>query len=259
MYLETWNAGEADPDRAKRLAIGYAAGLLLFAGIALLAARLSGAIQPPPPEEEVVDVKLATRVPEAPPPAPEPAPAPPPPPAEAPAPRPAAPRRPALVAPTAVPTEAPAEADPSEAKASDEGTYDEPGGAPGGVPGGVPGGTGTAAVTAAPPPPPPPPPPPQPKGPIHLPENGTPPVALSNPQPSVPEAALSAGIEATVVVRFVVTETGEVTNVTIVRGHPLFNDTVLATVKAWRYKPAIAEGRPVSVWRTVPFRFKAKR
>ena len=35
MHLETWNAGEADPDRAKRLAIGYAAGLLLFAGIAM--------------------------------------------------------------------------------------------------------------------------------------------------------------------------------------------------------------------------------
>ncbi|WP_437661496.1 energy transducer TonB [Sorangium sp. So ce1182] len=256
MHLETWSAGEADPDRARRLAIGYAAGLLLFAGIALFAARLSGAIKPPPPEEEVVDVKLATRLPEAPPAAA--APAPPPPAAEAPAPRAAAPRRPALVAPTAVPREAPAEADPGQAKASDDETYGEPGGAPGGVPGGVPGGTGTA-VAAAPPPPPPPPPPPSPKGPIHLPENATPPVALSNALPPIPEAARSAGIEATVVVRFVVTEAGEVTNVTIVRGHPLFNDVVLATVKAWRYRPAIHEGRPVSTFKTVRIPFKAKR
>ncbi|WP_437730319.1 energy transducer TonB [Sorangium sp. So ce1335] len=257
MHLETWNAGEADPDRAKRLAIGYAAGLLLFAGIALTAARLSGAIQPPPPEEEVVDVKLAARIPEAPPPAP----APPPPAAEAPAPRPAAaaPRRPALVAPTAVPTEAPPEADPGEAKASEDETYGEPGGAPGGVPGGVPGGAGTAVEATPAPPPPPPPPPPQPKGPIHLPENATPPVALSNALPPIPEAARSAGIEATVVVRFVVTETGEVTNVTIVRGHPLFNDAVLGTVKTWRYRPAIHEGRPVSTFKTVRIPFKAKR
>jgi len=256
MHLETWNAGEADPERAKRLALGVAAGLLLFAAIGLAAARLSGAIAPPPPEEEVVEVKLATQVPEAPPVAP--APAPPPPAAEAPAPRPTAPGRPALVAPTAVPSEAPAEADPSQAKASDDDTYGEPGGAPGGVPGGVPGGTGTAAV-AAPAPPPPPPPPPQPKGPIHLPENATPPVAISNSLPPIPEAARSAGIEATVVVRFVVTETGEVTNVTIVRGHPLFNDVVLATVKTWRYRPAIHEGRPVSTFKTVRIPFKAKR
>ncbi|KYF65975.1 energy transducer TonB [Sorangium cellulosum] len=257
MHLETWNAGEADPERAKRLAIGYAAGLLLFAGIALSAARLSGAIRPPPPEEDVVDVKLAARIPEAPPVAA--APPPPPPAAEAPAPRAAAPRRAALVAPSAVPKEAPPEADPSEATPSDDDTYGEPGGAPGGVPGGIPGGMGTAGVAAPPPPPAPPPPAPQPRGPIHLPENATPPVALSCAPPVPPEAALSAGVEATVAVRFVVTETGEVTNVTIVRGHPLFNDAVLAAMKACRYKPAISDGRPVSVWRTVPFRFKAKR
>ena len=74
-----------------------------------------------------------------------------------------------------------------------------------------------------------------------------------------PEAALSAGVEATVVVRFVVTETGEVTNVTLVRGHPLFNAVVLATVKTWRYRPAVHEGRPVSTFKTVRIPFKAKR
>lgn len=61
------------------------------------------------------------------------------------------------------------------------------------------------------------------------------------------------------VVRFVITEAGNVTNVSILRGHPLFNDAVLATVKAWRFKPAIHEGRPVSVFKTVRIPFKARR
>ncbi|HSN97633.1 MAG TPA: energy transducer TonB, partial [Candidatus Nanopelagicales bacterium] len=107
--------------------------------------------------------------------------------------------------------------------------------------------------------PPPPPPPPKPKGPTRLTEEMTPPVAISQPRPAVPEAARSAGVEATVVVKFVITETGQVTNVQVVRGHPLFDAAVLATVRTWRFKPALdRDGRPVSIVKTVRIPFKAK-
>ena len=51
---------------------------------------------------------------------------------------------------------------------------------------------------------------------------------------------------------------GKVTGVTIVRGHPLFDAVVLSTVRGWRYRPALADGKPVSVSKTVPIRFSIK-
>jgi protein TonB len=83
-------------------------------------------------------------------------------------------------------------------------------------------------------------------------------VALSNAQPAYPEQARKDGIEATVVVKFVVTESGDVTNVTVVRGHPMFDAVVLATVRGWRYKPAIFEGRPIRVFRVARIPFKLR-
>jgi protein TonB len=86
----------------------------------------------------------------------------------------------------------------------------------------------------------------------------TPPQAISTPQPAYPADARTQGITATVVVKFVVTETGEVTNVTVVRGHPMFDAAVLAAVRTWRYKPALAAGRPVPVTKSVRIPFTIK-
>ncbi len=253
MNIDAWSLSDEDPGRAKRLAIGYAVGvaLILVAGGSLAAIR---AEEPPPAEDEVIDVKLAASV-EAPPPKPPPL-------VEAPkAPSGPAPRK-AIVAPTAVPTEAPPESDkpPPPRSATDE-YADGKGGVVGGVAGGT--GTGTVAVAAAPPPPPPPPaapppPPPKAKGPVSLPENATPAVAVSTPAPPYPAGAKADGITATVVVRFDIGESGEVSNVVIVRGHPLFDAVVLATVRTWRYRPAVFEGRPLAVTKSVRIPFTIK-
>ena len=93
---------------------------------------------------------------------------------------------------------------------------------------------------------------------MQLPENASAPVVLSNPMPAYPEAARKASVEAIVVVKFVVTESGEVTSVSIVRGHPLFDATVLSAMRSWRYKPAMADGRPIAVYRVFKFPFKLK-
>ena len=71
-------------------------------------------------------------------------------------------------------------------------------------------------------------------------------------------ASPAKGIEATVVVKFVVTESGDVTGVTIVRGHPMFDAAVLAAVRSWRYQPAMFEGRPIRVYRVARIPFKLK-
>ena len=257
MNIDAWSLGDDDPGRAKRLAIGYAVGVALILVAGGVGATLRAAPEPAA-EEEVIDVKLAPSV------APEPPKPPPPPIAEAPKAPPSGPApRKAIVAPTAVPTEAPPESDKPPPPRSGEDEYaDGKGGVVGGVAGGT--GTGTVAVAAAPPPPPPapppppPPPPPRAQGPIALPENATAPVALATPAPQYPAGAKADGITATVVVKFVVSETGEVTNVAIVRGHPLFDAVVLAAVRTWRYQPAVFEGRPVAVFKNVRIPFTIK-
>lgn len=252
----TWHLDTHDPTHVKRLAIGYAVGVAFVVVSIGVAATVRATVLPKEEEEQVVDVKLAAT---AEPPKPQP---PPPPPPEAPkaqAPPGPAPRK-AIVAPTAVPTEAPPESDKPVKPNRGQDEYAD---GKGGVIGGVAGGTGTALAPPPPAPssaapPPPPPPPPKPQGPVALTEDMTPPSALATPAPPYPADARSQGVEATVVVRFTISESGEVQNPTIVRGHPLFDAIVLQTVKSWRYKPASLDGKPVSVAKTVRIPFSIK-
>jgi periplasmic protein TonB len=259
MNVDAWGLVEEDRGRQRRLAIGYAAGVLVIGALVGVAATVKAAA-PPREEEEVLDVKLA-KAPEPPPPAPPPPP--PPTPVEA-KPKPVGPiARKAIVAPTAVPTEAPPESDkPAKPPTGPDEYADGKGGKKGGIAGGdpngvangAPGGTGTAPAVV------PPPPPPAPKGPIAVTEDMTPASPVSTPDPPVPAEARSQGISATVVVRFTITESGAVTNVTIARGsHPLLDPVILAAVRSWRYKPALsADGRPVATRKTKVFRYNFK-
>jgi protein TonB len=259
MNVDAWGIAEEDTERSKRLAIGYAAGVALIVCLVGVAATVRAASEPKE-QDEVIDVKLATTAP-----APPPPPPPPPEPAKA---RPAPAARKAIIAPTAVPTEAPPESDKPVKPATGPDDYaDGKGGKRGGVAGGDPNGVvggvlgGTGSAVPAPPPPPPPTPPPPPPGPVAVTEDMTPASAVSTPDPPVPDEARSQGISATVVVRFTITETGAVTDVTVVRGsHSLLDPVIIATVKGWRYKPALtSDGRPVASKKTKTFRFNFKQ
>ena len=245
MDLTGWNVSSRDPGHGRRLAFGYATGVTVFAVALLGASKVHGA-PATHQDEDLVDVALVATVDEAPPPVVQ---APPP---QAATPVAAMPRA-AIVAPTVVPTEAPPESDkPAKVTSADDEYADGKGGVVGGVAGGV--GTGPLPDAA----PTPPPPPPRPSGPINLPEDATPPEAITNAQPAYPEDARRDGVEATVVVKFVVGEGGEVTNVSIMRGHPLFDAAVLAAVRSWRYRPAMFQGHPIQVYRVARIPFKLK-
>jgi periplasmic protein TonB len=241
-----WAPDAVDAARTKRLSTGIVVGLGVLTVLGVGAARIKAA---PVEKDESVDVKLVASAPEEkPPPPPPPPPVPP-------------PEHPKVVEPPKQATPPPpTPEEPPGPPGDGPGKPGEEGHAPGG------GGTGTGPARPAPPPPPPiesappppPPPPPKPQGPVQLPEDGVAPVAISNPAPGVPEEARKQGIEATVVVKFVVTESGSVTNVTIVRGHPLLDEVVLAIVKTWKYKPALVDGKPTAVYRTAKFPFRLK-
>ena len=63
-----------------------------------------------------------------------------------------------------------------------------------------------------------------------------------------PEAALAAGVEGRVLVRYDVTEEGRVVNVTVEVAEPpgVFEAAALAAVRSWRFKPAAEAGRVVA-------------
>jgi TonB family protein len=76
------------------------------------------------------------------------------------------------------------------------------------------------------------------------------PVLVSEDRPRYPPAAQRAGIEGSVVVSAVVTETGVIGPVTIVRASPRglgFEDEALRFVRTRRYRPATRQGVPVRV------------
>jgi protein TonB len=164
-----------------------------------------------------------------------------------------------LRAPDAVPDARPDEADPSHdvVEVADGTGSGDPGGEEGG-------GAATAApvATAAPEtaaPMPPPPPVRRRADPINLPESATPPVPdAGNAPPEYPEAARTGGLEGQVILKVVVSETGEVTDVQVLRGDEPFVSAAVAAVKTWRYSPALVDGRPAAVYRVlkIPFRLK---
>jgi protein TonB len=247
--LDAWGRGErGDDGRGKRLAGSYVAAAVLVAALLAVGIAFGGQIKKQVFEEEV-EVKFV--------PPPEPVKAPPPPPTTPPPTTKAAIRGspPPLGAkqdapPTEVPKDAPREGSPDKAAA--EVPFGE--GDPNGVVGGTGRGGGTVvAPTATTLPPPPPPPPP-----MQVAEVSTPPVPLAKAMPAYPEDARKQGIEALVVVKFVVGEDGKVSDVKVVKGHPLFDDIVLAAVRTWTFTPATLEGRPVRMARLVkiPFRLK---
>jgi len=94
--------------------------------------------------------------------------------------------------------------------------------------------------------------------PIRITEDVTPPQAISMQAPSYPAEAKAAGIEGLVVVEYVVTDKGEVTNVEAVRGPPELIEVCVAAVKSWRFTPAMKDDEPVSVHRMARFPFRIK-
>ncbi len=89
-------------------------------------------------------------------------------------------------------------------------------------------------------------------------EASTPPRAISRRRPAYPAEARSEGVEGVVVVRFLVSRSGSVTDVRVVRGPQSLTSAVVAAVKQWRFQPGTFEGRPTAMWQTARFPFRLR-
>jgi protein TonB len=260
MQFTAWTKQQQDPGRRRRLIIAYATSMAVLAGV-LAAGVAFGESTRKKEKEEEVDVKFMAKVEEAPKPPPPPPPPPPPAPkvvqkapvpVEAPA---LATAQPIEAPPTEVPKARPEEADPAHAKEAVP--MDQTGTAKGSIYG-VAGGTGTGrgpgtAASGAPAPAVP-----EKAAPIALPEDADPPEAITKTMPEFPSEARAQGLQAEVIVRYVITESGDVTDVKVLRGDPVFNDVCVEAVKTWKFKPVIYQGHAIAIRRIHKFPFRIR-
>jgi TonB family protein len=65
--------------------------------------------------------------------------------------------------------------------------------------------------------------------------------AISKPTPRYPEIAKKMNLVGTVKVEAVIGTDGKVKETNVVGGHPILVESVLATLKEWKYEPAKTE------------------
>lgn len=84
------------------------------------------------------------------------------------------------------------------------------------------------------------------------------PESIATMQPPYPYQARQMAVEGYVTVRFLVSRTGSVNELTILKAVPegIFEQTVKNTVRRWRFKPAQKNGRPVETWVRQSIEFK---
>jgi protein TonB len=75
-------------------------------------------------------------------------------------------------------------------------------------------------------------------------------------QPPYPAIARQAGVQGQVQVQIGISETGAVTDVTLLSGHPLLRDAALQAAKQWLFIPTELNGRPVRAIGLLTFNFK---
>src|SRR6185503_16081589 len=257
-----WQKQPKGVKRGKLLPVSIAIHVIVLAAVVVVPLMSWGDL--PEPDQGAVRAFFVEQAPAPPPPPPPPAP-------------PKAVSKPRVEAPkmqTPTPTEtpkftAPIEVPPKiedpgvEVGGSDLGVAGgEPGGVEGGVEGGVQGGTvggvvgGVLGGVPEAPPPPPPPAPEPPKGPVRVGGQIKEPKKVHNVPPVYPDIAKQARVQGVVVLEAVISPSGDVTNVRVLRGVPLLNDSAVAAVRQWRYTPTTLNGQPVAVVMTVTVNFR---
>ncbi len=80
---------------------------------------------------------------------------------------------------------------------------------------------------------------------------------LSNPPPKYPPAAMRKGWEGTVLLKVLVTPTGQPSTIQLAKssGRHVLDDAAIAAVKKWRFAPAKRGDTPVEGWVSFPIEF----
>jgi len=92
--------------------------------------------------------------------------------------------------------------------------------------------------------------------PLEVTDDVTPPERIHYVQPAYPEEARKNGIEGQVVLELVVGSQGDVESVKVAESNPAFDETAAEAARQWKFRPALKDGKPVSVITTVTVKFR---
>ena len=85
------------------------------------------------------------------------------------------------------------------------------------------------------------------------------PSGIKKPMPSYPREARTSGVQGTVILRCIFSATGKVTNVRVVSGLPLgLTERAIAAAEKIQFRPAMKDGKPVSVWMQLEYNFNVR-
>jgi protein TonB len=66
-------------------------------------------------------------------------------------------------------------------------------------------------------------------------------------QPTYPVLARQARVQGAVELRALISKTGTIENLVVVRGHPMLSSAAVEAVRRWRYRPYLLNNQPVEV------------
>lgn len=81
-------------------------------------------------------------------------------------------------------------------------------------------------------------------------------MSQTNDAPEYPELARRTGVQAVVILEAMIDTRGRVTDVRVLRGHPLLDEATLQAERRWAYVPTLLNGVPVPVVMTVTVNFR---
>jgi len=150
--------------------------------------------------------------------------------------------------PDVAPTSAPDRIEPEVPRTPVGPAYDGPPGIPHGDPAGVPLLNVAPPITA----------PPAPKQPIRQGGDIRPPAKTRHVAPVYPPIALASKVQGVVILEVVISETGRVQNVRVLRSRPLLDQAAVDAVRQWQFTPTLLNGEPVPIVMTVTVSFELK-
>jgi protein TonB len=72
-------------------------------------------------------------------------------------------------------------------------------------------------------------------------------MVISKIEPTYPKIALSARVTGVVLVKAIISREGMITELQVIKGHPILVPAAIEAVKQWRYRPYLLNGAPVEV------------
>lgn len=94
--------------------------------------------------------------------------------------------------------------------------------------------------------------------PVRLAEETAAAIVTKKVPPAYPLKALVGGIQGTVVLNIIISETGAVQEATVASGDPDLAQAAIESVKQWKYSPYMVAGKPTSFETQVSFGFHDK-